>query len=109
MDQEKLADMIFQNLAEVSIIIEHKGETPQIPKYSEQVIDLAATITVFKPTPELTINLSDLDPQILKKLSEWDMKSRKYILLEAGRRLFKTLYPYYYNTIADLLKVRIEK
>ena len=107
--KEKLADMIFQNLAEVSIIIEYKDEILQIPKYSEQVIDLATKIAVFKPTPELTINLSDLDPQILKKLSEWDRKSRKGILLAAGRRLFKIFYPYYYNTITDLLKVKIER
>ena len=60
--------MIFQNLAEVSVIIEHKGETLQIPKYSAQVFDLAATIVIFKPTPELTINLSDLDPADIEEI-----------------------------------------
>jgi len=102
--REKLIDMIFQNLASASIIIEHRGETLQIPKYSEEVIDLAPNVAIFKPTPELTINLSDLDPYILKKLHRWDKKSRKSVLLQTGKRLFKTFYPYYYNTIADLLR-----
>jgi hypothetical protein len=36
--KEKLIDMIFQNLAEVHIIVEYNGETLQIPKYSEVIL-----------------------------------------------------------------------
>jgi hypothetical protein len=73
---EKLVDMVFLNLAEVSIIIEYNGEILQIPKYSERIVDLAPKLSVYKPTPELTIYLSDLNPLILKKLYELDKKSR---------------------------------
>lgn len=106
---EKLIDMISQNLAEVCIIIEHKGEELRIPRYSEKVTDLAPKLAVFKPTPELTVYLSDLNPQILKKLYELDKESRKYVLLAVGLRLFKIHFPYYYNMTADLIKVKIEK
>jgi hypothetical protein len=106
---EKLIDMVHQNLAEVNITIEQKGESLQIPKYSERIIDLAPKLAVFKPTPELLINLSDLNPEILRKLWELDKKSRQAILLAAGRRLFKIYFPYYYNMVADLIKVKIEK
>lgn len=106
---EKLIDMVYQNLAEVCIIVEYNSEKLQIPKYSERIIDLAPKLAVFKPTTELTIYLSDLNPQILKKLWELDKKSRKYVLLAVGRRLFKIFFPYYYNMVADLIKVKIEK
>jgi hypothetical protein len=62
--KEKLIDMICQNLAEVRIMIEYKGETLQIPKYSERIVDLVPKIAIFKPTPTLIINLSDLHPEI---------------------------------------------
>jgi hypothetical protein len=101
--------MIFQSLAEVRIIVEHRGETLQIPKYSEEIIDLAPKLAVFKPTPELMIYLSDINPEILKKLYGLDKESRKYVLLAVGRRLFKIFFPYYYNMTADLIKVKIEK
>jgi hypothetical protein len=107
--KEKLIDMIFQSLAEVRIIVEHRGETLQIPKYSEEIIDLAPKLAVFKPTPELMIYLSDINPEILKKLYGLDKESRKYVLLVVGRRLFKIFFPYYYNMTADLIKVKIEK
>jgi hypothetical protein len=107
--KEKLIDMIFQSLAEVRIIVEHRGETLQIPKYSEEIIDLAPKLAVFKPTPELMIYLSDINPEILKKLYGLDKESRKYVLLAVGRRLFKIFFPYYYNMTADLIKVKIEK
>ena len=107
--EEKLIDMISQNLAEVRVIIEHKDEALLIPKYSERIIYLAPKLAVFKPIPELTINLSDLNPQILKKLYALDKKSRKYVLLAAGKHLFKIFFPYYHNMVADLIKVKIEK
>jgi len=107
--KEKLIDMIFQSLAEVRIIVEHRGETLQIPKYSEEIIDLALKLAVFKPTPELMIYLSDINPEILKKLYGLDKESRKYVLLVVGRRLFKIFFQYYYNINADLIKVKIEK
>ncbi|MGC1134433.1 MAG: hypothetical protein WA941_16515 [Nitrososphaeraceae archaeon] len=105
--KEKLIDMIFQSLAEVSIIIEYKGETYQIPKYSERIVDLAPKLAVFKPTPTITINLSDIHPEILAKLYDFDKKQQE-ILLEVGKRLFNTFYPYYFNMVANLVKVRIE-
>lgn len=100
--------MIFQNLAEVNIIIEHKGETLRIPKYSERIFDLALKIAIFKPMPVLTIHLSDIHPEILAKLYDFDKKQQEEILLEAGKRLFKTFYPYYFNVVANLVKLRIE-
>lgn len=106
---EKLTDMVYQNLAEIAIKIEYKGETLQIPKYSEKIIDLVPKLAVFKPTPEITIYLSDLNPLILKKLYELDKKSRKHVLVAAGKRLFKIFFPYYYNMVADLINVKIER
>jgi hypothetical protein len=100
--------MISQNLAEAHIIVEHKGETLQIPKYSERIVDLAPKIAVFKPIPTLTINLSDIHPEIFTKLYEFSEKQQNEILLEAGRRLFKIFYPHYFNMVANLVKVRIE-
>ena len=106
--KEKLIDMICQNLAEVRIIIEYRGETRQIPKYSERIVDLVPKIAIFKPTPTLIINLSDLHPEILSKLYDFGKKQQKEILLDAGQRLFKIFYPYYFNMVANLVKVRIE-
>jgi len=106
--KEKLIDMISQSLAEVPIIVEHRGETLQIPKYSERIVDLVPKIVIFKPTPTLIINLSDLHPEILSKLYDFGKKQQKEILLEAGKRLFKTFYPQYYSMVANLVKVRIE-
>lgn len=106
---EKLINMVHQNLAEVNIVIEYNGETLQIPKYSEQIIDLAPKLAVFKPTSGLTINLSDLNPEIIRKLYKLDKESREYVLLAAGKRLFKIFFPYYYNMAAHLIKVKIER
>ena len=106
--REKIIDMVFQNLAEVRIIIEYRGETRQIPKYSERIVDLVPKIAIFKPTPTLIINLSDLHPEILSKLYDFGKEQQKEILLDAGQRLFKIFYPYYFNMVANLVKVRIE-
>ena len=100
--------MICQNLAEVRIIIEYRGETLRIPKYSERIVDLVPKIAIFKPTPTLIINLSDLHPEILSKVYNFGKKQQKEILLDVGQRLFKIFYPHYFNMVANLVKVRIE-
>ena len=106
---EKLTDMICQNLCQVNIIIEHNGETLGIPKYSERVVDLAPIISVYRPTPELTISLSDLDKGIILRLHKLEKKERSEILQRVGKKLFKTFFPHYYNVVADLVKIRIKE
>lgn len=107
--REKLIDMIYFDLTQVYIRIEYNGETLEIPKYSEQVVDLVPKISAYKPTPELTINLSDLNKEIIRRLYKLDEKERNDILRRAGKKLFKTLFPCYYNMVADLVKVRIKE
>jgi hypothetical protein len=107
--REKLIDMTYLNLTQVYIRIEYNGETLEIPKYSEQIIDLAPKISVYKPTPELTINLSDLNKEILRRLYKLNKKERSDILQRVGKKLFKTFFPYYYNLVADLVKISIKK
>jgi hypothetical protein len=72
------------------------------------IVNLAPKIAIFKPKLVLTINLSDIHPEILAKLYDFDKKQQEEILLEARKRLFKTFYPYYFNMVANLVKVRIE-
>lgn len=82
--REKLIDMTYLNLTPVYIRIEHNGETLLIPKYSEQVVDLGPKISVYRPTPQLTINLSDLHKEILQRLHKLDDKERSDILQRVG-------------------------
>ena len=107
--REKLIDMIYQKLTQVPIVIEHNGETLEIPKYTEQVIDLAPKLAVYKPTTELTINLSDLDKEILQRLHNLDGKERMDVLQRAGEKLFKTFFPHYYALVADVVKIMVKK
>lgn len=107
--KEKHVDILFHALTQVNIQIEHNGETLLIPKYSERVIDLAPKLAVYKPTPELTINLSDINKEILHRLHKLEEKERNDILQRAGKKLFKTFFPHYYALVADLVKIRIKK
>lgn len=107
--KEKHVDILFQALAQVNIQIEHNGETLLIPKYSERVIDLAPKLAVYKPTPELIINLSDINKEMLHILHKLEEKERNDILQRAGEKLFKTFFPHYYVLVADLVKIRRKK
>jgi hypothetical protein len=107
--REKLIDMTYHNLTQVNIRIEHNGETLLIPKYSELIIDLAPKLVVYKPTHELTINLSDLHKEIIRRLHELDKKEQSYVLQGVGKRLFRTFFPHYYSMVADLVKINIKK
>jgi len=108
----KLIDETFLGLMRVNVYISSgSGELIEVRKYTQRAKKLFWPIAAGKPTPEFTIEESDLTDKLRKELeldktalNEW----RQYVLKEAVGRIFEELsYDFYHLSVVKHLRVRL--
>jgi hypothetical protein len=105
---EKWIDILFHHLSDVTIpVYNGRGEAGEIPKYAEQIIHLIPQLAIMKPTPELIISLSDINPEILESFQTLEQEDQNDIMLGVGRRFFRAFFPLYYHEVVGLIKVKM--